>query len=60
MYAGLIRGHESAEYERRDATDLAETAVGRKLNAGEVSSYWSEKTLSDIRAEPVRWLRLLA
>lgn len=55
----LIAGRGSAEYERRDATDLAERARGRSLTPAEVSSYWTEQTLAFIRSQPGAWLRLM-
>ena len=33
--------------------------MGRKLSPGEVSQYWTRATLTDIRQDPVRWLRQL-
>jgi tetratricopeptide (TPR) repeat protein len=52
------RGHVS--FERADATRLAEEATGRKLSPGEVSDYWLERALSEIRSRPLDWLLLLA
>ena len=48
------------EYERQDAIDLAENAMGRKLSPAEVSHYWFNKAAEFIRTEPGAWLRLLA
>ena len=59
-YRPLVRGHESPEFERRDATELAQRATGRSLSAGEVSAYWMRRALDDIRASPMRWVRLMA
>jgi tetratricopeptide (TPR) repeat protein len=56
----LIRGHETPAFERRDATALAQGALGRKLSAREVSAYWMGRTLTDIRADPTGWAGLLA
>ena len=59
QYAPLRSGRGDPRLERQDATELAEAARGRRLTAGEVSRYWTERTLRDVRAEPGRWLRLL-
>jgi tetratricopeptide (TPR) repeat protein len=58
-YAPLRSGRGDPRLERQDATELAEAARGRRLTAGEVSRYWMERTLRDVRTEPGRWLRLL-
>lgn len=58
-YSPLRFGRGDAIFERKDATELAEAASGRKLTPGEVSSYWVNRTLGDIRESPVRWLRLM-
>jgi hypothetical protein len=59
LYAPLRSGRGDPRFERQDATELAETALGRRLTAGEVSRYWTQRTLADIQAAPGRWLRLL-
>ena len=59
LYAPLRWGRGDPRLERQDATELAETAVGRRLTAGEVSRYWTERTLRSVRAEPGRWFHLL-
>ena len=59
QYAPLRSGRGDPRLERQDATELAEAARGHRLTAGEVSRYWTERTLRDVRAEPGRWLRLL-
>ena len=40
-YVPLRFGRGSPEFERVDATELAERAEGRTLTPGEVSSYWT-------------------
>jgi len=57
---GSIRNviHE-AQLEGPDAQRLAERALGRALTPGQVSSYWYERALEYISAQPVQWLRLL-
>jgi tetratricopeptide (TPR) repeat protein len=46
------------QLEGPDAKRLAERARGRTLTAGEVSSYWLERSLEFMRARPAEWLRL--
>lgn len=58
-YRPLVRGHETPAFERRDATALAEAAVGRSLSPREVSRYWFRRGLSDIANDPLRWSKLL-
>lgn len=52
-----IRGN--PEFERKDAVDLAEQAMGRHLTPGEVSSYWVDTTLAYIRSQPLHWVTLM-
>ena len=59
-YTALKFGRGSPEYERLDATELAERAAGRTLTPGEVSSYWSGRAWDYIRSEPVAWVGLMA
>ena len=47
-------------YESADAQSLAEDALGRDLDPGEVSSYWLGESLDYIASEPLHWLALLA
>jgi tetratricopeptide (TPR) repeat protein len=58
-YRPLRPGRGDALYERTDATELAQEAEGRKLSPGEVSSYWTRRTLRAIADDPARWLRLV-
>lgn len=58
-YAPLRPGRASPQYERQDATQLAEQALGRSLTAGEVSGYWLKRSLDYIRSQPLDWLRLM-
>ena len=58
-YMSLRFGRGAPEYERQDATELAEDATGRHLTPAEVSSYWTTQALAFIRSEPVAWLKLL-
>jgi len=59
-YQPLRRGHETPEFERSDATKIAQDALGRTLTAREVSRYWMDKGFDEIRADPAGWVRLLA
>jgi tetratricopeptide (TPR) repeat protein len=58
-YTSLRFGRGSPEFERADATELAERAAGRTLTPGEVSSYWTTRALDFIRADPDAWLALM-
>lgn len=58
-YAALREGRGSAEYERQDATELAEAATGRLLTPGEVSHYWIRRTLEFVTSQPGEWLSLM-
>ena len=58
-YVPVVPGHGDCKFERQDATDVAEKAVGHKLNPSEVSRYWLQKAISDIKPYPVSWIRLL-
>lgn len=58
-YVPLRPGRGSPEFERIDATELAEQAVGRPLTPGEVSRYWARQALDFIRTQPGQWLRLM-
>ncbi len=59
-YQPLIRGHETPAFERVDATRLAEQDMERALGAREVSRYWMSRAMSDIRADPLWWVGLMA
>jgi tetratricopeptide (TPR) repeat protein len=58
-YMSLRFGRGAPEYERQDATELAEHAAGRTLTPSEVSSYWTERALGFIAAHPGQWLALV-
>ncbi len=58
-YTALKFGRGSPEYERLDATELAERAAGRTLTPGEVSGYWSARAWHFVASEPGAWLRLM-
>jgi Tfp pilus assembly protein PilF len=59
-YESLKPFRGKAAFERQDATDLAEQALGRPLTPGEVSAYYTGEVLEFIRSHPGAWLRLLA
>jgi tetratricopeptide (TPR) repeat protein len=58
-YMSLRYGRGAPEYERQDATELAEHALGRSLTPAEVSSYWTDRALDFITSQPGAWLKLL-
>jgi tetratricopeptide (TPR) repeat protein len=57
-YQSLRFGRGAPEYERQDATELAERALGRRLTPGEVSGYWTDKALDFVTSNPAAWLAL--
>ncbi len=59
-YEALVTGHGNAADEREDATRLAQDAVGRDLTSGEVSSFWTRRSMEYIQSQPAEWLTLLA
>jgi len=59
-YQSLRYGRGAPEYERQDATELAEHALGRTLTPAEVSSYWTGRALDYIVSQPASWLTLMA
>lgn len=59
-YVPTVPGRETPQFERSDATRLAEQAIGRSLSPKEVSDYWADRSLDYIREQPVDWMRLSA
>ena len=57
-YQSLRTGRGSYEYERTDATELAEKASGKKLSPGEVSSYWVGRVRGFASESTAEWLGL--
>ena len=57
-YRPLVPGRGDPRFERRDATQLAERELGGPLTPGQVSRYWTGRSLEYIRTEPGDWLRL--
>ena len=58
-YVPVVQGHGDWKFERQDAADAAEKAAGHKLNPSEVSRYWLQKAISEIKSDPVSWIRLI-
>jgi tetratricopeptide (TPR) repeat protein len=58
-YQSLRFGRGAPEYERQDATELAERALGTPLTPAQVSSYWTDKALTFIASRPGAWLTLM-
>jgi tetratricopeptide (TPR) repeat protein len=58
-YQPLRFGHGDPRYERQDATELAEQAMGRRLTPAEVSRYWTWRALEYIWTQPGDWLELM-
>ena len=58
-YMSLRPGRGAPEYERQDATELAQHALGRRLTPSEVSNYWSSRAWDFIGTQPGAWLRLV-
>lgn len=58
-YRPLRPGRGGPAYERTDATELAERALGRDLTPAEVSGYWMDRGLAHARERPAAWLGLL-
>ncbi len=58
-YASLRYGRGAPEFERRDATELAERGAGRRLSPAGVSDYWRDQALDYIRSKPGAWLALM-
>jgi Flp pilus assembly protein TadD len=59
-YAPLRPGRGAPKFERHDATELAEAALGRELTPAEVSSFFLRSALEYIRSDPGGWTRLMA
>jgi len=59
-YQSLRFGRGAPEYERQDATELAERALGRPLTPAEVSSYWVDQAMDFVTSRPGAWLKLMA
>src|SRR5947207_3030789 len=58
-YQSLRYGRGDPEYERQDATELAEYASHRTLTPAEVSRFWTDGALDFIKSHPGAWLKLM-
>lgn len=58
-YASIRFGRGAPEFERIDATEVAEASVGRSLSPSEVSSFWTGRALGYITSQPLDWLQLM-
>ncbi|ACL03578.1 Tetratricopeptide TPR_2 repeat protein [Desulfatibacillum aliphaticivorans] len=59
MYMPLVEGRGMTEFEREDATRLAQEAEGRELTPAQVSRYWTGKALDFILSSPGHWAALM-
>jgi Tfp pilus assembly protein PilF/4-amino-4-deoxy-L-arabinose transferase-like glycosyltransferase len=59
-YRSLRPRRGRAQFERQDATEIAEQAEGRSLTPAEVSGYFTGQALAFIEAQPMQWAHLLA
>lgn len=59
FYEPLVEGHSDWKFERSDAKELAEAALGQELTPNQISNYWLGKAVKDIRDDPLGWLRLM-
>src|SRR5262249_11940969 len=59
-YQSLRYGRGAPEYEQRDASELAEYALHRRLTPKEVSGFWTARAIAFIASEPRAWLKLTA
>ncbi len=58
-YLPLKEWRAEAQFEQRDAKDLAEQATGHAMAPGEVSRYWLSRTFKHIAAHPGEWTQLM-
>ncbi|WP_073478330.1 tetratricopeptide repeat protein [Desulfatibacillum alkenivorans] len=59
MYMPLVEGRGMTEFEREDATRLAQEAEGRELTPAQVSRYWTSRALDFILSSPGHWAALM-
>ncbi|MSR62041.1 MAG: tetratricopeptide repeat protein [Planctomycetes bacterium] len=59
QYRPLVAGRGHPDYEREDATRIAETLSGHALSPAGVSSFWFARAGEEIAAEPAHFLLLL-
>ena len=58
-YVPLRAGRADPLFERADAQQLAEQALGRSLTATQVSNYWLRQGWNYAQTQPIEWLSLL-
>ena len=58
-YQPIREGRGDAAFERQDATELAERALGRQASPSDVSAYWRGRAFDYITSQPTDWVRLL-
>ena len=58
-YVPIRPDRETYEFERIDAREVAEQAVGHALTPGAVSSYWWARSFAWMKAHPGDWIELL-
>jgi tetratricopeptide (TPR) repeat protein len=58
-YASLRYGRGAPEFERQDATEIAQRALGRTLSPADVSAYWTDQALEFMTSQPGDWLKLV-
>ena len=57
-YSSIRFGRGAPEFERQDATEVAEQAVGHPLTPSEVSTYWTDRAIGFMTSRPGEWLAL--
>lgn len=57
-YVALRRGRGAPEFERQDATEIAELALDRRLTPSEVSAYWTDRAVAFMTSRPGEWMAL--
>ena len=58
LYAPMMPGRQTPDFEGGDARRAAEWLAGRALDPGEVSDFWLSRSLDWIRSQPGAWLAL--
>ncbi len=59
-YEPLVWGRGHPDFERIDATRMAEEALGRTLSPAEVSRYWTARAVDYATGDPLGWLGLMS
>lgn len=60
VYRPLVPGRGDVSFERRDATEIAERDVRRRLTPGEVSRYWLDRSWAFVSDAPGRWFSIIS